>query len=63
MGHPQVEYTTSQSLEAIVPTTDPLFLLGYAIIIYIRFVFWRIRRCRFSRVGWDGMGCLVWLCV
>jgi hypothetical protein len=30
-GHPQVEYATSQSLESIVPTTDPLFLLGYAI--------------------------------
>jgi hypothetical protein len=38
MGHPQVEYTSSQSLEAIMPTADP-FLLGYTIIIYIRFVF------------------------
>jgi hypothetical protein len=35
MGHPQVEYITSQSLEAIMPTTDPLFLLGYTIIIHI----------------------------
>jgi hypothetical protein len=28
MDHPQVEYTTSKSLEATMPTTDPLFLLG-----------------------------------
>jgi hypothetical protein len=38
MGHPQVEYTTSQSLEVIMPTADRFFLLSYAIIIHI-FVF------------------------
>jgi hypothetical protein len=38
MGHPQVQYTTSQSLEAIMPTADLLFLLGYTIIIHIRFM-------------------------
>jgi hypothetical protein len=32
MGHPQVEYTTTQSSEA---TADRLFMLGYTIIIYI----------------------------
>jgi hypothetical protein len=35
MGHPQVEYSTSQSLQAIMPTLDRL---------YIRFVFWRTPR-------------------
>jgi hypothetical protein len=41
LGHPQVAYTTSGSSEAIMPTTEPLFLLGYTIIIYIFvFVFW-----------------------
>jgi hypothetical protein len=39
MGHPQVEYATSQSLESIMPTMDLLFLLGHTVIIYIRFVF------------------------
>jgi hypothetical protein len=35
MGHPQVECTTSKLLEAIRLTTDPLFLLGHTIIIYL----------------------------
>jgi membrane-bound metal-dependent hydrolase YbcI (DUF457 family) len=40
----------TQSLEVIMPATDPLFLLGYTIIIYIFVsVFLRIRCCRFSR--------------
>jgi hypothetical protein len=54
MGYPQAEYKTSQSLEAkLLPTTDPLFLLGCAIVInifvFVFFVFWRICCCRFSR--------------
>jgi hypothetical protein len=35
MGHPPAEYATSHSLEAVMPTSDPLFLLGYTIIIYM----------------------------
>jgi hypothetical protein len=30
---------TSQSLEAVMPTADPFFLIGYTIITYICFVF------------------------
>jgi hypothetical protein len=37
-GPPSGGIYTSQSLEAIMPTTDP-FLLGYTIVIYIGFVF------------------------
>jgi hypothetical protein len=35
-GHPQVEYTL----------VNPLFLLGYTIVIYIGTCFWQFRRCR-----------------
>jgi hypothetical protein len=37
-----------------MPATDPLFLLDYTVIIYLRSVFWRIRRCRFL----VGMSCV-----
>jgi hypothetical protein len=56
MGHRQAEYTTSQSLEAIMPSTDPLILLGCTIIIRVHFVFWRLHLCRFSSVYEVGTG-------